>query len=93
MNRSIILNLKKKKKNTNDWWLWKMAVKNLPRVLRGILSNHVGDNYCLWYFHLYRTPNILKKHERLCDNHRFCKIEMPFVKNLKYWNTLMEKNH
>ena len=28
-----------------------LAVKNLPRVLRGVSSNHKGDNYCLGCFH------------------------------------------
>ena len=58
-----------------------LAIKNLPRVLRGISSNHVGYNYCLGCFHSYSTPNKLKKHERLCNNHRFCEIEMPTEKD------------
>ena len=37
-----------------------LAVKHLPRVLRGLSLNHVGDNYCLGCFHSYRTPNKLK---------------------------------
>ena len=63
-----------------------MKSKNLPRLLRGISSNHVGDNYCLGCFHSYSTPNKLKKHERLCNNHKFCEIEIPTekVKILKY---------
>ena len=47
-----------------------LAVKNLPRLFRGISSNHVGDNYCLGCFKSYRTPDKLKKHERLCSNHK-----------------------
>ena len=58
-----------------------LAVKNLPRLFRGISSNHVGDNYCLGCFHSYSTPNKLKKHERLCNNHKFCQIEMPTEKD------------
>ena len=63
-----------------------LAVKKLPRALRGISSNRVGDNYCLGCFHSYRTPNKLKKHERLCNIHRFCEIKVPTEKNkiLKY---------
>ena len=60
-----------------------LAVKNLPRLLRGISSNHVGDHYCLGCFHSYSTANKLKKHERLCNNHKFCEIEMPTEK-IKY---------
>ena len=65
-----------------------LPVKNLPRLLRGISSNHAGDNYCLGCFHSYSTPNKLKQHERLCNNHKFCEIEMPTEKDkiLKYWN-------
>ena len=53
-----------------------LVVKNLLRLLRGRLSNHKGYKYCLGCFHLYSTPNRLKKHERLCNNHKFCEIEM-----------------
>ena len=68
-----------------DKWHY-LAVKNLPRLLRAISSNHVGDNYCLGCLHSYSTPNKLKKHERLCNNHKFCEIEMPTEKDkiLKY---------
>ena len=48
-----------------------LAVKNLQRLLRGISSNHVRDYYCLGCFHSHITDNKLKKHERLCDNHKF----------------------
>ena len=36
--------------------------------------------------HWFRTNNALKKHERLCDNHDYCHIEMPTNDNdtLKY---------
>ena len=36
--------------------------------------------------HSFRTDNALKKHERLCDNHDYCHIEMPTNDNntLKY---------
>ena len=63
-----------------------LAVKNLPRLLRGISSNHIGDNYRLGCFHSYSTVNKLKKHERVCNNHKFREIEMPTEKDkiLKY---------
>ena len=69
-----------------------LAVKSLPRLLRGISSNHVGNSYCLGCFYSYSTPNKLKKHERLCNNHKFCEIEMPTKKD-KYYNTHMEENY
>ena len=58
-----------------------LAVKNLPRLLRGISSNHDGDHYCLGCFHSYSTADWLKKHERLCNNHKFCEIKMSNGKN------------
>ena len=63
-----------------------LAVKNLPRLLRRISWNHVGDNSCLGCFHSDITPNKHKKHERLCNNHELCETEMPIEKDkiLKY---------
>ena len=69
-----------------------LAVKNLPRLLRGISSNHVGDYYCLGCFHSYSTADRLKKHERLCNNHKFREIEMPTEKNEKL-NIHRGQNH
>ena len=54
-----------------------LAVKSLPALLRGTTSNHHGDFYCLNCFHSYRTLNKLKKHERVCNNHDYCRIDMP----------------
>ena len=60
--------------------------KSLSRLFKGITSNHNEDFYCLNCLHSFRTYNILKKHERLCENNDFCYIEMPTKKNniLKY---------
>ena len=52
-------------------------MKSLPGLLRGITSNHNGDFYYLNYFHSFSTKNRLKKHERVCNNHDYCKVEMP----------------
>ena len=52
-------------------------IRGISRLLRGILSNHFGDYYCLNCFRLFNTDNALKKHERLCDNHDYCHIVMP----------------
>ena len=37
-------------------------------------------------FHLFRTDNALKRHEKLCDNNDYCRVEMStkFNKTLKY---------
>ena len=36
--------------------------------------------------HSFRTDNVLKRHERLCDNNDYCNVEMPTQSNnkLKY---------
>ena len=54
-----------------------LEVKSLPTLLRGTTSNHHGDFYCLNCFHSYRTLNKLKKHEKVCNNHDYCRIDMP----------------
>ena len=68
-----------------------LTVKNLPVLLKGISSNHVGDFYCLNCFHSYRTKSKLKTHERVCNDHDYRYVEMPNEDNniLKY----MEKSH
>ena len=60
-------------RNKNIRWHY-LAVKSL---FRGITSNHCGDFYCLKCFHSYRTLNKLKRHERVCNNHDYCCIDMP----------------
>ena len=64
---------------------------SLSALLKGISSNHVGDFYCLNFFQSYRTKNKLKTHERVCDDHDYCYVEMPNEDNniSKY----MEKSH
>ena len=63
---------------TDDGNRWHfLAVKSLPALLRGITSNHHGDFYCLNCFHPYTTNNKLRKHERLCNNHDYCRVDMP----------------
>ena len=61
-------------------------IRSLSRLFRGIIGNNNGDFYCLGCLHSFRTDNVLKKHERLCDNHDYCHIEMPNNDNntLKY---------
>ena len=61
-------------------------IRSLSRLFRGITSNNNGDFYCLGCLHSFRTDNALKKHERLCNNHDYCHIEMPTRDNntLKY---------
>ena len=49
-------------------------------------SNHNGDFYYLKCFHSYSTKEKLKKHEKLCNDHDYCYVEMPSDNNkiLKY---------
>ena len=49
----------------------------MSALLRGISSCNNGYFYCLNYFHSYRTLNKLKKHERVCNNHDYCRVDMP----------------
>ena len=60
----------------NNRWHY-LAVKRLPILLRGITSNHHRDFYCLTYFYPYKILNKLKKHERVCNNHDYCRVDMP----------------
>ena len=68
----------------NKWHY--LAVSNFSALLEGKLSNHHGDFYCLNCFNSYSTKNKLKEHEKTCNNHDSCCIEMPkcFEKILKY---------
>ena len=61
-------------------------MKSLPRLLRGITSNYVGDFHCLDCFQSYSTANKLKKHEKVCNDHDYCYVEMlnEDNKTLKY---------
>ena len=52
-------------------------IKRLSRLFKGITSNHNGDFYCVNCLHSFRTYNILKKHERLCENNDYCYVEIP----------------
>ena len=54
-----------------------LAVRSLSVLLRETTSSNNGDLYCLNCFHSYRTYNILKKHKRVCNNHDYCRVDMP----------------
>ena len=70
--------------NGENWHY--LAVKSLSRLLRGITSNHDGDYYCLNCFHSYRTENKLNVHKKICEDNKYCNIEMPSPNNniIKY---------
>ena len=63
---------------TDDGNRWHyLALKSLPALFREITSNHHEHFYCLNCFHSYTTHNKLKKHEKVCNNHDYCRINMP----------------
>ena len=63
-----------------------LAVKSLSALLNGITSNHNGDFYCLNCFRAYTTKNKLEAHNKICENHDYCHVEMPNEDNkiIKY---------
>ena len=59
----------------------RMAVTKLSPLLRGIMSGHNSNFYCLNCFHLFRTKHKLKSHKRACRNKDFSSVEMSFVRS------------
>ena len=70
--------------NGENWHY--LTVKNLPGLLRGITSSHKEDFYCLNCFSSYKTKNNLEARQKICENHDYCKVEMPTKDNniIKY---------
>ena len=68
--------------------LYDLAVKKMSALLRGITSNHKKDFYCLNCFHSYSTKNKFEKHEKVCNDHDYCYVEMP-----KEYNKILKYNH
>ena len=66
--------------------------KTFVIITKGITSNHNGEFYCLNCFQSYRTENELKKHEKVCNGHDYCYVEMPDESN-KILKTTTEKSH
>ena len=62
-------------------------------LLRGITGNNHGDFYCLNCLHSYTTKDRLKKHQKICENHEYCKLEMPkkgsVLKNISAEKSIM----
>ena len=54
-----------------------LVVTNLYALLQGNLLGDRGDFYYLKYFNSSTTKNKIKEHEKICDNHISCCIEMP----------------
>ena len=67
--------------NGENWHY--LAVKSLSGLFTGVTSNHKEDYYCLNCFHSHRTKNKLDAHKKVCENHKYCHIEMPNKDNNK----------
>ena len=52
-------------------------MRSLSALLRGVSSSNNVDFYCLNCFHSYCALNKLKKHERVCNDHYYCHVDMP----------------
>ena len=52
------------------------------------IKKRTGDFYCLNCFHPNRTEKKLKKHEKVCNDHNYCYVEMP-----KKDNRIVKYNH
>ena len=54
-----------------------LVVKSLSGLLKGITSNHKEDFYCLNCFCAYTTKKTLEEHKKICENNKYCHVEMP----------------
>ena len=70
--------------NGENWHY--LVVKNLAGLLKEITSNHKEDFYCLNCFCAYSTKNKLEEHQKICENNKYCHVEMPTKDNniIKY---------
>ena len=70
--------------NGKNWHY--LVVRNLSGLLKGITSNHKEDFYCLNCFCAYSTKNKLEEHKKICENNKYCHVEMATKDNstIKY---------
>ena len=54
-----------------------LAVEKLSALLRGIISKHHSDFYCLNCLYSFAAENKCKSHEKVCKNKEFCNTVMP----------------
>ena len=66
---------------TDDKKWHHFTVKSLSVILRETTSNNKEDFYCLNSFHSYSTKEKLNKHEKVCNDHDYCYVEMPDESN------------
>ena len=65
----MVSNGEKRKAKSKGQQLWHyLAVKKLSTLLRGTMSKHYDDFYCLKCLHSLRTKNKLESHKKVCEN-------------------------
>ena len=87
--RNIQANLLMITFDENNWHY--LAIKSIPGLLRDITSTNHGDFYCLNCLHSYRTLNVLKNNEKLCENHDYSNMKINNEDN-KYISSTLDKN-
>ena len=70
--------------NGENWHY--LVVKSLSGLLKGMASSHNEDFYCLNCFCAYNTKNRFEQHKQICENNKYCHVEMPSEDNkiIKY---------
>lgn len=58
-----------------------LAVKDVSKLLKQIISKNVAGYYCVSWLHLFRTANKLKSHEGVCKGHDYCHMKIPEEQN------------
>ena len=63
-----------------------LVVKSLSGLFKGITSSHNEDFYCLKCFCAYTTKKKLEERKKICENNKYCHVEMPYEDNkiIKY---------
>ena len=61
--------------NGENWHY--IVVKSLPGLPKRITSSHNEDFYCLNCFCAYTTKNNIEEHKKICENNKYCHVEMP----------------
>ena len=73
----MVSNGEKRKAKSKGRQLWHyLAVKKLSTLLRGTMSKHYGDFYCLKCLHSLRKRNKLEFHKKVCENKQFSNVIM-----------------
>ena len=61
------------------------STKSFSKLMSGISSKSQNNFYCYGCFHSFRTESTLKKHVELCEDNKFCQVQLPEpCKNFKY---------